>query len=95
MENSHSSKTGTPVRTYAYVFAGLAVITLIELLLSGFDVGLAGGTRNALFIIFSLGKAMLVASFYMHLKGDNRFYRYIFLLPVLLFLAFALLMIIR
>ncbi len=95
MENSQSTKPEKSVRTYVIVFVALAGITLIELLLSSSGAGLARSVLNTLFILFSLAKAALVASFYMHLKGDNRFYTYTFLLPVALFLAFALLMIIR
>lgn len=95
MENTQGTKAGNPVRTYALVFVGLAGITLVELLLSRPGVALARGLLNTLFVILSLGKATLVASFFMHLRGDNRFYTFAFLLPVVLFLAFALLMLIR
>ena len=95
MENSQSSKAAKPVRTYGLVFIALAVITAAELLLSNPGVALAQSLLNTLFVIFSLAKAALVAGFYMHLRGDNRFYTFAFLLPVALFLAFALLMIIR
>ena len=95
MENSHSAKAGKPVRTYAVVFVVLAAITLVELLLSNSGMALARSLLNTLFVLFSLGKAALVAGFYMHLRGDNRFYTIVFLLPAVLFLIFALLMIIR
>jgi cytochrome c oxidase subunit IV len=95
MENSQSSKAAKPVRTYGFVFVALAVITAAELLLSSASVTLARSLLNTLFVIFSLAKAALVAGFFMHLRGDNRFYSFVFLLPVALFLAFALLMIIR
>ena len=95
MENSQGMKAENPVRTYIVVFATLGAITLIELLLSQSGMALARGMLNTLFVVSSLGKAALVASFFMHLKSDNRFYAIVFLIPVALFLAFALLMIIR
>ena len=95
MENSQNSKAAKPVRTYGLVFVALAVITAAELLLSNPGVALVQSLLNTLFVIFSLAKAALVAGFFMHLRGDNRFYSFVFLLPVALFLAFALLMIIR
>ena len=95
MEESHMEKTSKPARTYALVFVALAIITLVELLLSSPGIALARSILNTLFIVLSLAKATLVAGFYMHLRGDNRFYSYVFLVPVVLFLAFALLMIIR
>jgi cytochrome c oxidase subunit IV len=95
MENSQSTKAGKPTGTYAVVFVVLAAITAVELLITNSSVALAQSLLNTLFVIFSLAKAALVAGFYMHLRGDNRFYTFVFLLPVALFLAFALLMIIR
>ncbi|TFH31608.1 MAG: hypothetical protein E4G99_13760 [Anaerolineales bacterium] len=95
MESTPSSKTSKPEVTYAVIFVVLAAITLIELLLSNADVSLARSLLNTLFVLFSLGKAALVAAFYMHLRSDNRFYTFIFLLPVVLLLVFALLVIIR
>jgi cytochrome c oxidase subunit IV len=95
MESSPNFKASKPVRTYAVVFVALALITLVELLLSRPGVALARTVLNTLYVLFSLSKAALVASFFMHLRSDNRFYTFAFLLPVTLFLAFALLMIIR
>jgi caa(3)-type oxidase subunit IV len=89
----------TPARkgawTYVIVFVVLAVITAVELLLSSPAVSLGRSLLNVLFVILSLGKAALVAAFYMHLRSDNRLYTYIFGLPVILLLVFALLVIIR
>lgn len=83
------------VRAYVLVFFALALITLIELLLSSMSLNLTRSLLNTLFVVFSLGKAVLVAAFYMHLRSDNRFYTYIFIIPVALLLVFALLVIIR
>jgi cytochrome c oxidase subunit IV len=56
------------------------------------QVGLAASAANALFLILSLGKAALVVMFFMHLRQDSRIYTAIFLLPVILVLAFSTLM---
>ncbi|GAI83800.1 unnamed protein product, partial [marine sediment metagenome] len=39
----------------------------------------------------SLAKASLVAAFFMHLRSDAKLYTYIFLLPTIMFVLFALL----
>ncbi len=95
MDSETTSKTSKSVRTYALIFLALATITLVELLLASPQVNLARSLLNTVFVLFSLSKAALVAAFYMHLRGDNRFYMVIFLIPVALLLAFAMLVIIR
>lgn len=64
MTHGHSKK-----RTFLWVFLWLAILTAIE-------VGLASlGFHNALRIILlgalAIGKALLVALFYMHLRYDQ------------------------
>ena len=77
---------------YGAVFVILALITAIELGVKG--LGLPRAATNGLFLLLSLGKAALVAAFYMHLRRDNRIYTVIFVLPVVLFVVFALLTIV-
>lgn len=95
MEKTQDSKPHNRVRIYALIFLALAAITLVELLLSSPNVVVARNLLNPLFVFFSLGKVALVAAFYMHLRSDNRFYTFIFLLPVVLLIVFALMVIIR
>ncbi|MCJ7676565.1 MAG: cytochrome C oxidase subunit IV family protein, partial [Anaerolineales bacterium] len=77
-------------RQYLLVFAALAVITAIEIAMT--QTSIAASLANALFLAFSLAKATLVAAFFMHLRDDSRIYTAIFLLPVVLVLAFSTLM---
>jgi caa(3)-type oxidase subunit IV len=95
MEGTPNNPARKGVWTYVIVFVVLALITAIELLLSSPGVSLGRSLLNVLFVLLSLGKAALVAAFYMHLRSDNRLYSYIFGLPVILLLVFALLVIIR
>lgn len=88
-----STETSRPVhatRRYVVVFAALAVITLIEIGMS--QASLAASLATGLFLVFSLTKAALVVMFFMHLRDDSRIYTAIFLLPVVLVLAFSTLM---
>lgn len=84
-------KSTSAVWVYTAVFIVLAVITAVEIFLSMPGTNVAREALTPLFIVLSLGKASLVAAFYMHLRGDSRFYAIVFLLPVLLLLVFTLL----
>lgn len=72
---------------YGQVFLALVVITAIEVALT--FVGLPRGSLTALFLLLSLAKAGLVASFYMHLRDDAPLYTWIFVLPAALLIVFA------
>jgi cytochrome c oxidase subunit IV len=79
---------------YTIIFILLAIITGAELLLSSPSIEITRGLRNTFFILFSMGKAGLVAAFYMHLRDDSKLYTYIFLAPVIMLLIFAYVMVI-
>jgi len=86
MENQSTSSN---IRSYFFVFISLAIITGVEVLLTTFS--LPRQTVNIAFVTFSLAKASLVAAFFMHLRSDAKLYTYIFLLPTVMFVLFALL----
>jgi cytochrome c oxidase subunit IV len=88
--SSPSMPGASRARQYVLVFFALAVITAIEILMT--QMAIAASTANALFLAFSLAKATLVAAFFMQLRDDSRIYTAIFLLPVILVLAFSTLM---
>jgi cytochrome c oxidase subunit 4 len=74
---------------YAGVFLVLILMTVLEVVIAG-----GASTPPALNLVLlgiSIAKAGLVAAFYMHLRGESRIYTAIFVLPVLLLLAFAIL----
>jgi caa(3)-type oxidase subunit IV len=77
---------------YGAVFLLLAVMTAGELGLK--SLGLPDAVADPTFLVLALGKAALVAAFFMHLRRDNRFYTIIFVLPALLLVVFALLTIV-
>jgi cytochrome c oxidase subunit 4 len=84
-------KTSVSVRAYVLVFVILAAVTAFEIFLSLPSTGVSRQILTPLFVVLSLSKASLVAAFYMHLRGDSRFYTIVFVLPALLLLVFALL----
>lgn len=90
MENQTSSHaTRSNLRTYVFVFIILAIITGIEVILS--TLSISRQVLTPTFLALSLAKASLVAAFFMHLRTDSRLYTYIFLLPTVMFVLFALL----
>jgi len=90
-----NTRPASSVRTYAVVFAVLAMITLVEILLADSQGGMARQVLTPAFLLFSLAKASMVAAFFMHLKSDSKFYTAIFTLPAVLLLIFALLATVR
>ncbi len=68
------TKHGNP-RQYFLVFAGLGVLTALEIVLA---VNLSEAVRIPFLLGMALLKALLVALFYMHLKNDSRIYAFFF-----------------
>ena len=93
MESKTSHKSHSNL-IYTIIFIILAVITGVEIFLSSPTLQISRALRNTFFILFSLGKASLVAAFFMHLRSDSKFYTYIFLGPVVMLIIFAYVMVI-
>lgn len=90
MENrSTGHQAGSNLRSYVYVFIVLAIITGVEIILA--TVSLSRQVLTITFLALSLAKAALVAAFFMHLRSDSKLYTYIFILPAVMFILFALL----
>ena len=92
---THSTETARPAhatRRYIVVFAALAAITLIEIGMT--QASLAASLATGLFLAFSLAKASMVVMFCLPLRGYSRISPALFLLPVVLVLAFSTLMLI-
>jgi caa(3)-type oxidase subunit IV len=88
---SNSETKRRPTVTYGIIFIILGILTAVEVALSAPSLGIdLGGITTAVFLLLSAAKASLVAAFFMHLRDDSRLYLFIFLSPVLLLLAFAL-----
>jgi caa(3)-type oxidase subunit IV len=89
MEATAPHRTSATKRsTYVVVFLALVVITAVEIGLSLTDI--SRSTLAPLYLVLSIGKATLVASFYMHLRQDAPLYTYIFVLPAALLAVFIL-----
>ena len=79
---------------YTVVFAGLAVLTVIEVMSAEFLKGAIHDTPSAavtlqaikavLLLVIAIIKSSLVIWFYMHLKSENRLIAVVLLLPLLI-----------
>lgn len=83
---------GVGTRTYLLVFLGLVLVTAVEIAIASLAV--ARAVRVPILLLLSLGKASLVAAFFMHLRSDSRLYLVAFITPVILILAAAVLFVI-
>jgi len=83
---------------YLGVFIALAVITAVitalELMAQNGMITWPRPTLNALYLAFSITKALLVALWYMHLKFDSLLYSVLFGMPVLFAIVFFALLLI-
>ena len=70
-----------PVPLYTLVFSILAILTIIEVIITELPDGWLG---TLLLVILSIIKAVLVVWFYMHLKTDNKLYALALLVPLFL-----------
>lgn len=77
-----------PGGIYTFIFAVLAAITLLEVLIT--VVLPDNGFTIALLALLSLSKAYLVVMFYMHLNEDNPLFRLVIILPLIIVLLSTL-----
>jgi cytochrome c oxidase subunit 4 len=61
--------------SFVSVFVALAIITVIEVVITVID---AGNVTKALLVAFSMTKVLLVVMFFMHLRYDSKWYSSIF-----------------
>lgn len=77
-----------PGGIYTFVFGLLAVLTVLEVLSA--ELLPDGALTIAILLGAALAKALLVVTFYMHLASDNRIYRVVLLVPLLVVIASVL-----
>lgn len=70
-----------PFPIYTVIFGILAIITLVEVVISELPEGWLG---TLLLLVLSLIKAVLVVAFYMHLREESPLYSLILIVPVVL-----------
>ena len=84
-EHTHASHT----KEYLIVFVILGVLTLMELYIPGMEI--AYSMKAIGLTLFALAKAFCVGYFYMHLREEKRWLKFIALIPISAFLYFIML----
>jgi len=77
-----------PLPLYTVVFITLAAITIIEVIIA--EVFPEGIFKTVPLVVLSLGKAVMVVLFYMHLREDSRVFAFALILPLLIALVSAI-----
>ncbi len=67
-------------KEYFIVFAVLAFLTVLELYVPGLKI--AYSLRASSLVLLALGKAFVVAYYYMHLKDETRWLKFIAAIPI-------------
>lgn len=75
-EVSHKSHK----KEYFAVFIALAVLTIIELLIP--DMKITKFAKGSSLTLLAFGKAAIVAWYYMHLKEESKWMRFVALIPI-------------
>lgn len=70
-----------PFPIYTVVFGILAIITIVEVVISELPEGWMG---NILLLVLSGIKAVLVVYYYMHLREDSRIFAIVLIIPLLI-----------
>jgi len=73
-----------PGGIYTFVFGLLALLTVAEVMMA--ELLPDGGLTITLLLVAAIAKALLVVTFYMHLANDNRIFRVVLLLPLVVVL---------
>ena len=68
--HAHTHDVKKEVRIYMIIFASLAFLTIVTVLVSRFHLGLAGNITVAL--VIATFKASLVACYFMHLISEKK-----------------------
>lgn len=68
-------------KEYMLVFVALAVLTAIELVIPGLE-RITYFAKASSLVLLAIGKAFLVAYFYMHLKDETRALKIVAAIPI-------------
>lgn len=67
-------------KEYFLVFLALAVLTIVEIVIPDLDI--SSFAKGSSLTLLALGKAFLVAYFYMHLKEETKWLKFIAAVPI-------------
>ncbi len=84
-QEAHSEST----RLYWIVAGTLAVVTIVEVLVT--FLGLDHAILVAILMVLSVAKGAAVVMFFMHLRGDARVFKFLFVAPFFIAVSMILL----
>lgn len=67
-------------KEYMIIFFILALLTVVELFIPGLKIAYAAKASSL--VLLAIGKAFVVAYYYMHLKEEKAMLKYIALVPI-------------
>ena len=85
-EQTHKSHT----KEYLIIFFVLTVLTVAELYIP--EMNISYGSKATGLTLLALAKAFCVGYFYMHLKEETRWLKFIAVIPISAFLYFIMLL---
>lgn len=77
---AHAHTHHSHKKEYIIIFVVLAVLTVLELMVPGLKIAYA--LRASSLVLLALGKAFVVAYYYMHLKDETRWLKFIAAVPI-------------
>lgn len=80
VEHSHEDHKSHK-KEYIYIFVILGILTIIEIWMA--DLPLSKMAKGSGLTALALGKALIVAYYYMHLKQETKWVKFIAVLPVM------------
>ena len=90
----HAAHHGPTLSTFLTIWITLGLLTVVEIFVpTEYSAAWNQHTKMLLLVILATGKAMLVAAFFMHLKWESRWVRWIALMPAYMGLFAVLLMV--
>jgi cytochrome c oxidase subunit 4 len=78
--DNHHEEHKSHKKEYFIIFALLAVLTIVEIWVA--DVPLSKFGKGSSLTLLAVGKAFLVAYYYMHLKQETKWLKFIALVPM-------------
>lgn len=81
MSNAHSHEHKSHKKEYMIIFLALGILTVLEIWVAEIK-GLAKFSKGSALTLLAVGKAVIVAYYYMHLKEETKWLKFIAILPI-------------
>lgn len=82
MSDSHAHEHKSHRKEYFLVFLGLAILTILELGVAEIEA-LSKFSKGSALTLLAVAKAAMVAYYYMHLKDETKWLKFIAAVPIM------------